>query len=673
MALIALVALSALVAGNLDPSQEVDSADAAQVLLAVAVVAVPLVLWMRRPAVEVPVPDAKAALRELVRAQWREEAAARSLNDPGPIPLDWYAHGRPVGDPVAWFRTLNPRRMVITGGAGTGKTTLAVQLLLGLIETAQEGEPVPVILPLTEWDLSRWPHLSGWLADRLAAHYPGLRSPQYGDDAPAWLARGGHLLPVLDGLDELPAAARSEVITRLNSGLGDGDQVILTCRRPEYDAAVRQAGRMLTGAAVIVPKAVTPRVAADYLRSSLPNGEERGWLDTLRSGKSPALAAVAATPLGLWLLRTVHAEHDPDPRITEAELWHHLLDHVVPATMAARPPAGGRSRTPPGHDTPARPGGAPAGDRRSSPDPPFRPHHRWSPEAATKWLRTLACQPDVTWWRIASRLTTPAERRLLPFAAGVVLAVLTAGPLVAAGALSRMTFGTAELWLLGTTGVALPLIFARAAHTWLADSPGTVTLRRHLMRRPEVPALRAGLVTGLAIGLPIGLGSLESSTPVVSLLTGIVSAVAAGLPLGTAVWLVQWLEHPAPDLSAVTPPSSWRSDRALTLARALGSLSMVIPLSLLLTAVGDSQQRVPLAFALAWLAAIVFGLLFGRHHAWAVCVIVLCRLALTGRLPFRLMPFLDDMHRLGILRAVGPIYQFRHERLRAHLSGQERP
>jgi len=44
------------------------------------------------------------------------------------------------------------------------------------------------------------------------------------------------------------------------------------------------------------------------------------------------------------------------------------------------------------------------------------------------------------------------------------------------------------------------------------------------------------------------------------------------------------------------------------------------------------------------------------------------RLARTGRLPRALMPFLDDAHRLGLLRAVGPIYQFRHAELQDHLA-----
>jgi hypothetical protein len=43
-------------------------------------------------------------------------------------------------------------------------------------------------------------------------------------------------------------------------------------------------------------------------------------------------------------------------------------------------------------------------------------------------------------------------------------------------------------------------------------------------------------------------------------------------------------------------------------------------------------------------------------------------LAGTGRLPWRLMTFLDDAYRLGLLRVVGPAYQFRHAELQDHLA-----
>jgi hypothetical protein len=45
-------------------------------------------------------------------------------------------------------------------------------------------------------------------------------------------------------------------------------------------------------------------------------------------------------------------------------------------------------------------------------------------------------------------------------------------------------------------------------------------------------------------------------------------------------------------------------------------------------------------------------------------------LALRARrqLPLRLLTFLNDAHRLGIVHQSGPVYQFRHERLQDHLT-----
>jgi hypothetical protein len=64
------------------------------------------------------------------------------------------------------------------------------------------------------------------------------------------------------------------------------------------------------------------------------------------------------------------------------------------------------------------------------------------------------------------------------------------------------------------------------------------------------------------------------------------------------------------------------------------------------------------------------GLFGGHHHAWLACTIAVARQALTRRLPWRIMDFLDDAHRLGLLRTIGPVYQFRHADLHDHLAGR---
>ncbi len=67
------------------------------------------------------------------------------------------------------------------------------------------------------------------------------------------------------------------------------------------------------------------------------------------------------------------------------------------------------------------------------------------------------------------------------------------------------------------------------------------------------------------------------------------------------------------------------------------------------------------------------GLWPGGHHASLAYLVATDRLARADQLPRRLMPFLDDSHRLGLLHAVGPYYQFRHAELQDHLAATYRP
>ena len=70
------------------------------------------------------------------------------------------------------------------------------------------------------WDTHRWPRLHDWLAGRLTHDYPALRAADLGPDLPRTLAVRGHVLAVLDGMDELPTEARTKVVTALNRYIG---------------------------------------------------------------------------------------------------------------------------------------------------------------------------------------------------------------------------------------------------------------------------------------------------------------------------------------------------------------------------------------------------------------------------------------------------------------------
>ncbi|MFI5585354.1 TIR domain-containing protein [Amycolatopsis sp. NPDC051758] len=101
---------------------------------------------------------------------------------------------------------------------------------------------------------------------------------------------------------------------------------------------------------------------------------------------------------------------------------------------------------------------------------------------------------------------------------------------------------------------------------------------------------------------------------------------------------------------------------ALTLGAAAGLIQLT-------TATGDEPP-----FMIGAILAIPFAtvvLLAGK--AWGRWL-VLTRiwLPLTGRLPWRLVTFLEDAHGRGILRQVGAVYQFRHARLQEQLAATYR-
>src|ERR1035438_9244202 len=133
-----------------------DAANVAQlvsVVLAIATLTVPLLLWWHRSMVPAVVTsqhlaEAKDVLAGLVDQQWRTEATLRSLDDPDPIPVQWHltrredvmehpdnltpasllltASSDDIAALVGELRQMRRRRLIVLGGAGSGKTTLAV-------------------------------------------------------------------------------------------------------------------------------------------------------------------------------------------------------------------------------------------------------------------------------------------------------------------------------------------------------------------------------------------------------------------------------------------------------------------------------------------------------------------------------------------------------------------
>src|SRR3984893_8857532 len=232
--------------------------------------------WWRQsagPAVATSTPDemdqAQRKLATQVLSQWTEEIRIRELDDPKPLVVHWRLTGlnvmyhvgqivRPtllrglpgreqlrfsgrtdgIDKMVSEFRHLTRRRLVILGARRIGKTPLPVLLLPELLTHPQPGDPVPVLLTISGWDPTTEP-LDRWIARRLGELYPALRAAAYGPDAPWALVteRPSRILPILDGLDELPKQIHPQVLTALSKSMTNADGLILTCRTAEFQAA----------------------------------------------------------------------------------------------------------------------------------------------------------------------------------------------------------------------------------------------------------------------------------------------------------------------------------------------------------------------------------------------------------------------------------------------------
>jgi hypothetical protein len=415
-----------------------DAADFAQ-LLSLPLALLPLLAqfgtWWRQSATDTVVtPEviakAKEQLALLVAEQWRAESQIRVLDDPDPIPVQWQLTDRPdlmdssanrtvgvltvassadIATLVAEFRSLRRPRLVILGEAGAGKTTLAVQILLELLRIRPAGspDPVPVLMSFAGWGRAPRAGLDGWLAEQITHAYPEIAAAGFGAPVVRALVRHRHVLPVLDGLDEIAEDAREKAIEALNRSLDGDSRVIMTSRTDEFGAALAAAGEKVRSAVVLEPEPLTPPAAADYLERCLTDPGDPQWTVLLRklreappAGRgSLALAKVASTPLGLWLIRIAYIATGKSPSELldrrrfgrPGRLRAHLFDQLIRAGIETRPPS-------------------------DNPSDMFRPRHEYEPAQVERWLRFLAANMDrwqsrdFDWAEDAAALAPPAPR-----------------------------------------------------------------------------------------------------------------------------------------------------------------------------------------------------------------------------------------------------------------------
>ncbi|MDT0483032.1 NACHT domain-containing protein [Streptomyces doebereineriae] len=560
----------------------------------------------------------------------------------------FHGSGSPGTDPdiAGFFRATRPQRLVIAGVPGSGKTVLALELVLALATDRADVDPVPVRIPMAQWDTAHT--LSELLVDHLTQ---ALDWPREMAES---LVAHGMVLPVLDGLDEMdppradgspdPNARRARAaVQHLNAhqaGLNAGP-LVLTSRIANFEALLACEPLIDSALAVISPVATEP--ALTYLRERCR--DHTRWqplLDHLAAFPSGIHAEALSTPWRLGLTATVYRYHgDPAGLLalhdTDA-LDRHLLGRYIPAAVE---PAFG------------------------DPAPPsYRPDqvHRWLHHLTGHLAGTGATAFPTTdiavhsLWPLAGPRTVRVADALLTFC--LTTAVLPVAWLTPRAA----EVASSVLALAGASGLAAALALSPSRLDWQ---------KRH------VPGLRGRFVVGLVVnpvlatavgvaaGLAVGAALAAAGCSSAALATGAVVSWVAGLGAGYRFSVAAGLRG-APT-RAVSPPVALHDDTVYGLVYAVstglfGGLAVGGTVALLL------EPRTGLVVGAA--TAVASGQASGLSAARRYLVFLLCSRRL---LPFRLGRFLDWACSAGLMRYSGPAYQFRHAELQRWLAAHPDP
>lgn len=184
-------------------------------------------------------------------------------------------------------------------------------MTLGLLEwgASDPGALVPVLLSVGSWDPVQH-SLDNWIVRTLAADYYAGREAT----ARALLNRR-QLLPILDGLDEIPESARRTAVLEINKAIGRDRPIVVTCRTAEYRDVIDGGSPVLRRAPVVEMTPVAPDDVVGYLSAvDWPAGVDWSAVyEHLRNQPNSPLSAALRTPLMASLARAIYQRGGADP------------------------------------------------------------------------------------------------------------------------------------------------------------------------------------------------------------------------------------------------------------------------------------------------------------------------------------------------------------------------
>jgi hypothetical protein len=592
-------------------------------------------------------------LRVWFRSAAGEIGASRSAvtGEPGP---DW--EQAPIHDHVGRvsqrLRSLPLLQLVVLGEPGAGKSVLAVMLAHQLLSHRQQGEPIPLVLPVSSWNPTV-ESVTDFVARRLREDFgvpPQMAARLVTEPRPGADSRpaGWWVMPVLDGLDEVAPVWHPAALQAVERFAASDHPVVVTCRVWEFQRAVTAAG-VLMRAAVVRLEPLQPNDVVEFL--SEPKQRRQLWqpvFDVVQQASQGPLGRVLSTPLMVGLAKDAYADRDPGELArlrTRQEIAGRLIDGYVSAVYGSEAPNASR--------------GGSVGARR------------YSPEDAARWLGSLAYLAyldgtrDLRWWRLPWTALARSPRRLRWWRRAAIVTV----PAMAAAVLVWPWSG----WQRAAAVVAATMFLAALCASSMVDRlfghpfqsvhpAGPYWLWRTknavsgAFRQAVVFGTMAGLTTGLLVGRPL-LGS------------------AVGVAGGLAVIAVPTIGGLRP--SAAGPEATLRINHFLAAVAAIRAGALAAAVFAYTGFLLDAQWT--------WWAATGFitfaaSAALASEYAWLQFRLAHLAVSLQARrrgglLPRRLIFFLQDGIRpeRATLRVNGTAWQFRHALIQDHLTNSARP
>ncbi|MFC9435658.1 NACHT domain-containing protein [Nocardia sp. NPDC057030] len=544
------------------------------------------------------------------------------------------------------------RRVLILGESGSGKTSAATHLTLGLLEERRAydderraDEPVAVRVHAAGWNGTQF--VGDWLAERLSADYMVHRRVAHA------LVKTGRVLPLIDGFDELDSLETAkEALAWLNKPPWLHRPLVVLCRTEDFEE-LRGTGARLQSATAMTMQAFTTTDIVRYLNDQQGDEDvaDDAWqevIEHVRNDPAGPLATALRTPLMLVLADSAQ-RHDPAivgrlARCAEPEeVRDSLLDQQIPTAAA---------------------GAERGGDYEAFAEA----------DAVTRWLATLARHLDergvaggdatTIWLDQVWQLAGPIRCRVLhAFLCGLIALLLFMPALLNPPE-------DAESWLFDEgwpwLGVASTVIVAAV----IGGSPGELGRRMawSIPGRPWWKRLAEPIFLGIILSVGFGVVSLfADGTP-----DELVVWAALAAPAFVAYGLIKFLLVDVKDHGRLVMHENRLVRDDATAAAVVGALVTAAYWTGLVAVdqIGgepDGSYLVPLysAGSFGVVAALMAGTVTGRHLTASMIF------SITKTFPDHPARFLEWARHSGLLGVSDAAYHFRHDTLRVWVKAHD--